>query len=286
MALYHIADVHSQLGSFDLAVESYEKVDELTGGKELGVTAALATTQLSLGRQTGAGGFRERSRRAFHSAIQLAVKVLNSEKGNRHRPWAWKLIGDSAFELSNQESMIEDAEQSAEIIRPVLEMLVADDQDRRSAIQGLGHASNLLQAPLDLDHTLKAAAFAYAYRAHLLKNEPRVSNSALYDLATALHSLGLRSDGEIMTSCVKGAISAIRLALERDGGDERLWNALGVICSGAGKQVAQHAFVVSLELYSKVGLWHRQTVPPVVPQKIGIYGLSDLWEASGERLRA
>lgn len=206
---------------------------------------------LNLGRQTGAAGFRERSRRAFHNAIKLAGQVLDANVG--HRPWAWKVIGDATFELSNQESNLDEVNSSAEIIQPILALLEIDDTDRRSTIEGLGHAANLLQAPVDLNHTLKASIFAFAYRAYLLKNETRVADPAVYDLASALHALALRlEEGEVKMACTKRAIAAIRLALERDAGDERLWNALGVICAGAGKEVAQHAFVVSLELYAKV----------------------------------
>ncbi|WVQ96835.1 hypothetical protein IAU59_003942 [Kwoniella sp. CBS 9459] len=249
-ALYDIGDTQAQLGAFDKAIEAYETVSEMTDGKAIGVVAALAGANLSLGKQTAAGGFRERSRNAFHAAIRLATQVL--EDGRSHRAWAWKTIGDAAFELSNQESNLQEAAASAEALQSALQHLVEDDIDRRSQVEGIGHAANLLQGSPDLEYSLKTAIFAFAYRAHLLKNEPRVADPALYDLASSLHSLALRlSDGDKKTSCLKAAISAIRLALERDAGDERLWNALGVICGAAGPQVAQHAFVVSLELYSK-----------------------------------
>jgi superkiller protein 3 len=251
MAMYHIADIHSQLGSYDKAIEAYEHILTITGDDQVGVTAALATAELAQGQQAAAGGFRERSRRAFHAALGLAYKVLQA---GGHRPWAWKLIGDAAFELSAQEAIIADAEESSNALRPILEHLVKDDADRRSTVEGLGHAANLLQSGVDLAHTAKSAIFAYAYRAHLLKNEPRVIDSALYDLATSLHALSLKSavESEEKTACSKAAISAIRLALERGAGDERLWNALGVLCEEGGAQLAQHAFVVSLELYQKV----------------------------------
>lgn len=249
--MYDIGEIHTQLGSFDLAIEAYDKVADMTDKQEIGVNASLAQAMLALGRQTAAGGFRERSRRAFHGAIRLAGTVLAHEQG--HRPWGWKIVGDAAFELSNQESSMTEAESSAKVIEPVLQLLVQDDTDRRSAVGGMGHAANLLQSPFDLDHTLKTAVFAFAYRAHLLKNESRVAFSALYDVASALHALAQRlEEGSVKTSCMKGAISAVRLALERDAGDERLWNALAVICAHAGLEVAQHAFVVSLELYVKV----------------------------------
>lgn len=251
MAKYLVADIHAQLGAFAEAVHTYEEVEKMTSGKQVGVTASLANTQLSLGRQTASGGFKARSRRAFHSALDLSLEVLKSGVG--HRPWAWKVIGDAAFELSTQEADLDDAEDSARSIRLILEYLVSDDVDKRSTVESVGHAANLLQSPLDLYHTIKAAVFAYAYRAHLLKNEPRVADPALYDLACALHALALKSeDKEVRKGCMKGAVSAIRLALERDAGDERLWNALAVICAEGGEQVAQHAFVVSLELYAKV----------------------------------
>ncbi|WRT67666.1 uncharacterized protein IL334_004638 [Kwoniella shivajii] len=249
-ALYNIGDTQAQLGVFDKAIEAYEMVIVLTGTKEVGVTAALAQANLSLGRQSASGGFRQRSRNALHSAIHLATEVLRD--GRSHRAWAWKTIGDAAFVLSNEESSLDEALASSEVIQPVLQYLVEDDTDRRSQVVGLGHAANLLQTSPDLEYTLKTSIFAFAYRAYLLKNEPRVADPALYDLASSLHSLALRlSDGETKISCLKAAISAIRLALERDAGDERLWNALGVICGTAGPQIAQHAFVVSLELYSK-----------------------------------
>ncbi|WWC70645.1 uncharacterized protein I206_104596 [Kwoniella pini CBS 10737] len=249
-ALFNIGETQAQLGVFDKAIEAYEKVIESSGKKEIGIIAALADAHLSLGRQSAAGGFRQRSRNALHSAVTLVTDVLKD--GRSHRAWAWKTIGDAAFELSNQESSLQEALASSEILGPVLELLAADDIDRRSQVEGLGHAANLLQTSPDLEYTLKASIFAFAYRAYLLKNEPRVADPALYDFASSLHSLALRlPDGDIKTSCLKAAISAIRLALERDAGDERLWNALGVISETAGPQVAQHAFVISLELYSK-----------------------------------
>ncbi|WVQ65903.1 uncharacterized protein L199_004081 [Kwoniella botswanensis] len=249
-AYFNIGDTQAQLGAFDKAIEAYEKVLSLTDTQEIGIVAALAEANLSLGRQTAAGGFGQRSRNALHAAIRLATDVLRD--GRSHRAWAWKTIGDATFELSNEESSLEEALSSSEVVQPVLQHLVEDDADRRSQVEGLGHAANLLQTSPDLGYTIKTSIFAFAYRAYLLKNEPRVADPALYDLASSLHALALRlPDSESKTSCLKAAISAIRLALERDAGDERLWNALGVICGTAGPQVAQHAFVVSLELYSK-----------------------------------
>jgi superkiller protein 3 len=249
MAEYHIGEVYVQLGAYEKGIEAFKAVEDATAGNEVGVTAALAEATFSLGRQAAAGGFRERSRGAFHDCIEYAARVLHA--GRPHRAWAWKLIGDAALLLADHEATPEDTEDTAKILHPVLELLVAADDDRHSNVAGLGHASNLLQSAPSAHHTVKSAVFAFAYRAHLLKNETRVADPALYDLGCALHTLALRASGEEKTAATKAAVSAIRLALEREPGDERLWNALGVITSAAGPQLAQHAFVVSLECYAK-----------------------------------
>jgi superkiller protein 3 len=247
MAHYHMGETYMQLGDYAGAIAAFKEVDAATESAEVGVTAALAESTLALGRVSAAGGFRERSRSAFHAAIGYALRVLTS--GRSHRAWAWKLIGDATLQLAEREVDPKDIESTAAVLHPVLEHLVSDDDDRRSSVAGLGHASNLLQAAPGPHYAVKAAVFAFAYRAHLLKNE-HSANSALYDLGCALHTLATR-DEEVRTPATKAAISAVRLALERDASDERLWNALGVICAAAGQQLAQHAFVVSLELYSK-----------------------------------
>ena len=244
LCLYYIGDVHSQLASYDLAVETFERVLKLQVD-EPGVLAAVAQTSLAMGRAQAAGGFRERSRVAYRVAITSATTVLRT---GRHRPWGWKIIGDASFELASVEASENSDEESAAVLQTALELLVEVDSDRRSTIANI-QANELLQAPRI--QTLKVAIVAYAYRSHLLKNEPRVADSALYDLACALHVLAL-SDVSSKEVATKAAIISLRLALERDAGDERIWNALGVVSASESTQLAQHAFIVALELEPKV----------------------------------
>lgn len=246
MAQYHIGETHMQLGDYTGAITAFKAVEEATED-QVGVTAALAEATLALGRVSAAGGFRERSRRAFHAALGYALRVLTA---GAHRAWGWKVVGDACLALAEREVEPKDIEATAAVLQLVLEHLVADDDDRRSAVAGLGHASNLLQGAAGPNYAVKAAVFAFAFRAHLLKNELRVANSALYDLGCALHTLATRVE-DVRPAATKAAIQAIRLALEREPGDERLWNALGVISASAGPQLAQHALVVSLECYPK-----------------------------------
>lgn len=119
---------------------------------------------------------------------------------------------------------------------------------------------------------LRLAVTAFTWRAYLLRDERApVVMSALYDQAAALHMLvRATTDEEEKMAAAKAAITALRRALEKDSSDERLWNALGVLCAEAGKAVAQHAFVVSLDLYTKVRLDSRRV--PMHMSCNGAYG--------------
>ena len=248
IAWYDIGDIHTQLGSFETAIEAFEQVTSMTQG-QIGVTAKMAESYLSLGRAASAAGYRERARRAFEHAIELAFEVLVEKVG--HRPWGWKIIGDACFELG-------DADAEGEVLWAALRVLVEDDTDKRGITPGLSTPEAVLQGG-DTGHLpSRMAVFAFSYRSWLLKNEPRVITMALYDLASALHALSSRLEGGEQTTCQKAAIGHIRNALDRDAGDERLWNALAVLCGEGGEEVAQHAFVISLELYAKVslGIYH------------------------------
>ena len=262
IAWYHIGETHIQLGSFELANESFDRVTSMTAG-QIGVMSKMAEAFLFLGRQTAAGGFRERSKRAFGCVIELACEVLRSKTG--HRPWCWKVIGDAAFELANTP---DPDDQIIESIRRALAVLVEGDTDKRSMVDGLPTPASFLQETTT-PTPLHLAVFAFAFRAWWLKNEPRVITSALYDLSASLHALSRHLAGEKKRAALKAAIGHIRNALDRDAGDERLWNALGVLCEEGGEEVAQHAFVVSLELYSK---------DPIVWTNLGYlyFRLSDL----------
>ncbi|RXK41621.1 hypothetical protein M231_01120 [Tremella mesenterica] len=266
VAQYNIGETYHQLGAFDKAIEAYQSVLHLKPPSQIGVIASVAQSTLSLGRQASAGGFRQRARNAFHDTVTLAADVLRSKQG--HRPWAWKTIGDAAFQLASLETTNKDAQTSATVLKPILKLLVEDDTDRHASVTGLGHASSILEGPPDLTFVIKTSIFVYAYRAWLLSTDLRVSNLAIYDLASALHALAIslpvpssqtispeeeKSEGstDLRTCCLKAAIVIVRKALEHDASDERLWNALGVISSSAGPALAQHAFIISLELYSK-----------------------------------
>ena len=267
-----------ELGVFEEAITAFQEVlpstfaahgdmDSNRNAGTIGVTAALAEAYLAVGREDLAMGYKLRSRASYLNALDMAYRILSA---GQHALWSWKIIGDAAFELAAREVTPEESRETFRLLEPILTYLVEADGDRKSHVEGVGHAANILQASADSASTLRTAVAAYAYRAFLCQNERRSKDSAHYDLASALLALAQRSkratffaekreangnssiDG-MYQACIREAMSAVRAGLERDAGNERLWNALGVLAAeGDGNGMAQHAFVVALEIYPKV----------------------------------
>ncbi|KAL7425055.1 Superkiller protein 3 [Cryptotrichosporon argae] len=248
LARYHLAELHIQLGAFDESLDELDRAAALAPDAGVGIKAALAGALLLLGRSSAASGFRERSRRALRLAIDAATDVLVA---GEQQLWAWKIIGDAAFDLAAGEADVSDTTEATNSLMRALQFLTKVDTQGVSAIAGLGSASDLLGQP-EPGSTHKAAILIYAYRAHQLAGQTRTIDPALFDLASACHALASTStDPSVQTAAIKAAMSVIRLALNHDATDERLWNAMGAVAAGRSAQLAQHAFVVSLECYNK-----------------------------------
>lgn len=262
IAQYDVALIHVELGQYAKAVEIYEQLNETRPG-EVGIIAALSGALLSQGREMLSGGFRERARLAFIDAVKHAAEVIRLDR--QYRTWGWKVIGDASFDLEN----LSLAPSDQEVLRTVTRMLLEQDTDKRSSIQGIIYNS-------DDAVPLRLAISAFSWRAYLLRDERApVVMSALYDLSAALHHLaGGTDDQSEREAATKAAIGTIRRALDKDSSDERLWTALGVLCVEGGKGVAQHAFVVSLDLYAKVNPYQGES-GNTIADKIGPHHMDE-----------
>jgi superkiller protein 3 len=104
---------------------------------------------------------------------------------------------------------------------------------------------------------LKAGVCAYAYRADLLKYDTKIPEIALYDLACALHHLANQfkiGDEALSKSATIAATLNVKKALDIDPTSPTLWNAFGSIAAKESPQLAQHAYIVALELEPKVSV--------------------------------
>lgn len=251
---YHIASVQHELGLEQQAIDSLQKVLELTPDQP-GVMVMLATVRLSLGKQQSHDGFRARARINLTSALQILRPIVQAKL---YRPATWKTIGEICLHLWGACQSQEDVAEVKEAVSPILSWLQENDTNRAAGVKNVVSLAELLNtATFNAIDILKAGVCAYAYRADLLKYDTKIPEIALYDLACALHHLANQfKNGEETTrkATIIAATLNIKKALDIDPTSPTLWNAFGSIAANESPQLAQHAYIVALELEPKVSL--------------------------------
>lgn len=255
MCWYHIGNVQQQLGAFGQAISAYERILE-ERPTETGVILASSEAWLALGRSESALGLRGRAyASSLHSLEQVAKILPHTEL---YRRTTWKLFADACLNIVSCVNEEDDLSEALAVVQPVLQHLVKVDTDKTASVPGVVDVGTLASLKsLGRQEITKVAIAAFAYRANLLKYDTKIAELPLYDLACALHLFAtelraINPKHEQIAACQKGAIIAIRNALETDSSSATLWNAFGVISASASPQLAQHAYVISLQLEPKV----------------------------------
>jgi superkiller protein 3 len=251
---YHIANIQHELGLEQQAIESLQKVMELSPDQP-GVAVALATIQLSLGKQQSRDGFRARARINLTAAARTLQPIVDAKI---YRPTTWKTLGEICVNLWSTCKSEEDVEDAMDALLPVIAWLQDNDANGAANVKGVVQLSELRgTAKFQPRDILKAGVCAYAYRVDLLKYDTKVPEIALYDLACALHQLA-NDFTDVEVAETKSAINAatlnIKKALDIDPTSPTLWNAFGSVAARGSPQLAQHAYIVALELEPKVRL--------------------------------
>ena len=255
MCYYHIGNVHQQLGTYGQAVSAYERILEHRP-TEAGVVLALSEAWLALGRSESSLGLRGRAYTSSLNAIEQVATIIPST--GLYRRITWKLFADACLTIVSCVSDEDNLSQAHAAIQPILQHLVTVDTDKKAVVPGVVNAASLLNmSSFGRDDMLKVAIAAFAYRADLLKYDTKIAELPLYDLACALHLFAtelsaINPKHQQIAACQKAAIIAIRNALETDSASPTLWNAFGIISASASAQLAQHAYVISLQLEPKV----------------------------------
>lgn len=248
---YHIATVQHELGLEQQAIDSLQKVLELAPDQP-GVIVMLATVRLSLGKQQSHDGFRARARVNLLSAMRTLQPIV---VGKLYRPATWKTLGEICLHLWGTCQSEEDINEAMEAVKPILSWLRDNDTNRTSSIKGVVSLPELMDTTThEASDILKSGVCAYSYRADLLKYDPKIPEIALYDLACALHHLANQftagEETERKAAIIAGT-SNIKKALDIDPTSPTLWNAFGSITANESPQLAQHAYIVALELEPK-----------------------------------
>lgn len=259
---YHIANIQHELGLEQQAIDSLQKVMELSPDQP-GVSVALASMQLSLGKQQSRDGFRARARINLTAAIRTLQPIVEAKI---YRPTTWKTLGEICVHLWSTCKSEEDVGDAMDALSPILSWLHDNDSNGASNVKGVVLLSELRQTanykPRDI---LRAGICAYAYRVDLLKYDTKIPEISLYDLACAVHQLAIdytEAEAAERKSAIRAATLYIKKALDIDPTSPTLWSAFGSVAAQGSPQLAQHAYIVALELDHKVRSLFTQRCPP------------------------
>ena len=239
---YLIADVQSQTGHFTEAITSLQFILN-DHPSELGVLVALSTAHLNNGAQQVSLGFFGRAEVSFLTAIEVAWGVMETNSGFSRV--LWKIIADSLFRYSGIQSPKETQRLSDALIT-LKEILEAAPSIPISKPLINSFAPEVVSALNVLDF----AVATYEYRISFGFHDDKAKASAWYDLGIALQALRTRNvaattDQDQVIRCLKEAVSA-------EPNEESHWIALGDAYFLRNAKSAQHAYIRSLELNSKV----------------------------------
>ncbi|KAJ9092721.1 hypothetical protein QFC19_008646 [Naganishia cerealis] len=248
---YHIATVQQELGLYQQSIESFNTALELSPG-QTGTIVALVAAQLALGTQQRREGFRARAAITLSEAVRTLQPVLEAKL---YRTTTWKIFGEICINLAYTCKSTDDVPAALEAVRPVIVYLQTIDENGASNIKGVVALKELIRDnSMNARNLLKAGICAYAYRADLLKYDTKIPELALYDLACALHLIAsdpsFVDDGD-RASATKAATLNVKKALDIDPTSPTLWNAFGSVASLDSPQLAQHAYIIALELEPK-----------------------------------
>ena len=251
---YLIADVQSQTGQFTEAIASLQSVlDERPS--ELGVLIALSTAHLNNGAQQMSLGFFARAEVSFLTAIEVAWRAMETNSGFSRI--AWKIVADSLFRYSNIH-LPRETQRLSDALITLKEILEAAPSIPISKPLVNSFSPEVVSA-LDV---LEFAVATYEYRISFGFYDDKAKASAWYDLGVALRTLRSRNVGSHSTIAQDQVIRCLKEAASAEPDEELHWIGLGDAYFLKNAKSAQHAYIRSLELNSKVG---------VIPPRCDVY---------------
>lgn len=241
---YLIADVQVQTGHFTEAIKSLRSILK-DHPSELGILVALSRAHLNNGAQEVSLGFFARAEVSFLTAIKAAWKAMETNSGFSRV--AWKFIADSLFRYSAIQ-LPRETERLSEVLLMLKEILEASPSIPISKPL----VDSFVLEGLSAFNVLDFAVAAYEYRISFGFHDDRAKASAWYDLGVALQALRSRNDASHPTVTQDQVIGCLKEAVLAEPDEELHWIVLGDAFFLNNAKSAQHAYIRSLELNSKV----------------------------------
>ena len=243
---YLVADVQSQTGQFIEAITSLQSIlDEHPS--ELGVLIALSTAHLNNGAQQVSSGFFARAEVSFLTAIEVALEAMETNYGFSRV--AWKIIADSLFRYSGIQ-LPRETERLLDALITVKEILeVAPSIPISKPL-----VDSFSPESVSTLNILEFGVATYEYRISFGFHDDKAKAGAWYDLGVALQNLRSRSTESHTAVAQDQVIRCLKEAVSAEPDEELHWIALGDAYFLKNAKSAQHAYIRSLELNSKVGV--------------------------------
>ena len=241
---YLVADVQSQTGQFTEAITSLQSIfDEHPS--ELGVLIALSTAHLNNGAQQVSLGFFARAEVSFLTAIEVTWKAMETNPGFSRV--AWKIIADSLFRYSSIR-LPREAQRLSDALTTLKEIL----ETAPSIPISKPFVDSFSPGVVSALNTLEFAVATYEYRISFGFYDDKAKASAWYDLGVAMQTLRGRNIGSHAIITQDQVIRCLKEAASAEPDEELHWIALGDAHFLKNAKSAQHAYIRSLELNSKV----------------------------------
>lgn len=207
------------------------------------VQVSLTRSHFDLGRFEQSEGFQERAEQSFLMAVSLALKTVHGDR----MVISWKLLADALFYLSRQgkyrnEMAIRDA------LREVVDEFTLSREDDLTTV--VPQQNIIGESPVSWKQVLTGAMMVYRYRLSMA-SPGIVCSSHWYDLGVVLQ-VWASQPGNASEEVATKITSYLRQALQENFHDASTWAALGTFYFLNHAKLAQHAYVIALEIDSKV----------------------------------
>ncbi|KAG8934379.1 Superkiller protein 3 [Tulasnella sp. 417] len=242
-------DALRRVYQFDQAIEYFRSVLAIKPD-DPGARIALAGTSLDLGKAQRLTGYIGRAEESLKHAVDMALAIVIDAPG--FKAMAWKIIGDALYELGRRSSFgrPQSIHQTLVAVENALPSDVAADAGKTG--HPLADASNeLAQGTAEGNSAVALALAAYQARISLVESSSDAYAGAAYDVSVALNQLAHSVDEELKETFHKEAIDLLKKAVRAQPTNAMYWNALGVLRAFENLKLAQHSFVMSIEVDNK-----------------------------------
>jgi superkiller protein 3 len=249
-------DVLRSLHLFGDAILTFTRALEVKPD-DLGAQIALAGSLLGVARSEMATGYLGRAEDSCSRAIMACISILRV--GTSYRGMTWKILGDTFYELSRRTTFIS-AEDLALGFAAVMRIVADADPETFLDDSHTSKAFHMLEdGQVNGRCSLLLAHVAYSKCLTMSRVSTEQCTGPNIDFAIVsakLKLVNLAPDDELP----KEAFNLITQAVRVEPMNSMAWNTLGILRFGKDPGLAQHSFIMAIEVDKKVRIRSKQSI--------------------------